>query len=56
MPPSSLWLRLIRCKPVADYYTRPEGEGAGERSLARSFGLFQLTMLGEGTQTYHEID
>jgi APA family basic amino acid/polyamine antiporter len=48
MPPSSLWLRLIRCKPVANYYTRPEGEGAGERSLARSFGLFQLTMLGVG--------
>jgi APA family basic amino acid/polyamine antiporter len=48
MPPSSLWLRLIRCKPVADYYTRPEGEGEDERSLARSFGLFQLTMLGVG--------
>lgn len=48
MPPSSLWLRLIRCKPVTDYYTRPEGEGTSERPLARSFGLFQLTMLGVG--------
>lgn len=46
MPPSSLWLRLIRCKPVADYYARSEGEGEG--ALARRFGLFQLTMLGVG--------
>ena len=42
----SLLTAIVRCKPVVGFFEPAEREGAP--SLARSFGLFQLTMLGVG--------
>jgi len=42
----SLIASLVRCKPVVGFFEPDEGDG--DPPLARSFGLFQLTMLGVG--------
>jgi APA family basic amino acid/polyamine antiporter len=42
----SLLARLVRCKPVTGFFEM-QGD-ASARPLARSFGLFQLTLIGVG--------
>lgn len=39
------WWKLVRCKPVS---AEADGEADGGAHLARSMGLFQVTMLGVG--------
>ena len=45
MDVQSLLRRVVRCKPVTGFFEPEERE---REPLARSFGLFQLTMLGVG--------